>query len=120
MNYYKILIEFLITIIILYLFYYFFVIKKCKKTKNYVPMEVNLILSIHKIDYRSIDLYKMIKITSMVTVLILSIIITFISNFFDSTILVILFGTILSIIIAIICYNYIGYYFKKVSLKKRK
>lgn len=120
MDYFKILLEFLGTFLIIYLLYYFFIIKKCNKDKNYVPAEVNLILILHKIDYKKIDLYKMVKVTSFVTVLIISIIITIISNFFDSALIVIVFGTILSILISIICYNYIGYYFKNKSKIKHK
>lgn len=119
MNYTKILIEFILTFILLYIIYYFFVIKKCKKNKNYVPAEVNIILVLHKIDYKKINLFQMINIVSLVTITILSLIITLISNFFSNAILVIIFGTIVSILVAIICYNYIGRYYKRQSMKKQ-
>ena len=117
MDYKKILIEFLITFVIIYIIYYFFIIKKCKKNKEYVPAEVNLILIIHKIDYHKIELYKMIKIVSLVTVFILSVIITLISNLFDNTVIALIFGTLLSIVVAFIFYNLIGSYFKRKSLE---
>ena len=114
----KILIEFVITFLIIYLIYYFLIIKKCKKNKNYVPAEVNLVLTIHRIDYHKIDLYKMVKVVSLVTVFILSVIITLISNFFDNTIIILIFGTLVSIVVAFIFYNLIGSHFKKKSLER--
>ncbi len=118
MNLEKFLIEFVITFIIIYLIYYFFIIRKCKKNKKYVPVEVNLILVLHKIDYKKIDLYKMVKLVSFVSTIIISLIITLISNFFDNTIIILIFGTLISVLIAIISYNIIGNYFKKKSLNK--
>lgn len=120
MNLTKIIIEFILTFLIIYLIYYFFIIKKCQKNKKYVPAEVNLILVVHKIDYQKIDLYKMIKIVSYVTTFILALIITLISSFFDNTIIVLIFGTLVSIVVAIICYNMIGKRFKEESLKCNK
>ena len=118
MDFTKVLIEFLITFIIVYLFYYFFVIKKCKKNKKTVPAEVNLILAFHKIDIKKINLYQMIKVVSLVTTIVLSIIITIISNFFDNTIILLIFGTLISFLVAIICYRMIGNYYENKSNKK--
>lgn len=120
MDYKRLLLEFTITFIILYLIYYFFIIRKCKKDKNYVPVEVNLILILHKIDYKKIDIYKMVKIVSVVSTFIIALIITLISNFFNNTIIVLIFGTLVSVVIAFICYNLIGNYFKKKSFEKKK
>ena len=117
MNITKVLIEFLIIFIVVYGFYYFFIIKKCKKDKKVVPAEVNLILSIYKIDVEKIDLYKMIKVVSLVTTIILSLIITIISEFFDNTIILLVFGTLISVLVAIICYRFIGKYYEKISNK---
>lgn len=118
MNITKVLIEFVVTFIVVYLFYYFFVIKKCKNNKKTVPTEVNLILSIYKIDVKKINLYHMIKVVSLVTTLILSIIITAISEFFTSTIIVLIFGTLISALVAFICYRMIGNYYEKKSNSK--
>ena len=114
----KVLIEFVITFIIIYVIYYFLVIKKCRKTKKLVPAEVNLILMFHKIDSKKVDLYNMTKVVSVVTTGILSIIITVISIFFNNTIISLVFGTLLSLVIAVICYRLIGNYYKKKSEKK--
>lgn len=115
----KVLIEFIITFVVIYLVYYLLIIRKCKKDKKYVPSEVNLILMFYKIDIKKIDLFQMIKVVSIVTTLILSIIITIISEYFDSTIIVMVFGTLISLVIAIICYRFIGSYYEKQSNKKK-
>ena len=113
----KVLIEFLITFVIVYLFYYFFIIRKCKKNKKIVPTEVSLILSIYKIDTKKINLYQMVKLVSLVTTIVISIIITIISKFFDNTIILLIFGTLISVLVAIIFYRIIGKYYEKISNK---
>ena len=115
MNITKVLIEFIITFIVVYLFYYVFVIRKCKQNKKIAPTEVNLILSFYKIDINKINLYQMIKVVSLVTTIILSIIITIISEFFNNTIILLVFGTLISVLVAIICYRIIGRYYEKKS-----
>ena len=114
----KVLIEFIVSFVIVYLFYYFFIIQKCKKNKKIAPAEVNLILSLYKIDIKKIDLFKMIKEVSLVTTFILSLIITTISEFFDNKIIVLIFGTIMSLLIAFICYRMIGKRYEKISNEK--
>ena len=116
----KVLIEFVITFVTVYLVYYFLVIRKCKKDKKIVPTEVNLILSFYKIDIKKINLYQMIKVVSMVTTIIISVIITIISLFFDNTIILLVFGTLISIVVAVICYRMIGKHYEKVSNKNKK
>ena len=120
MNITKVLIEFVITFIIVYIIYYFFIIRKCKKNKNTAPVEVNLILSTHKIDVKKINLYQMIKVVSLVTVFVISVIITIISNFFDNTIILLVFGALISALVAIIFYRIIGKYYEKKSQNDNK
>lgn len=115
MNINKVLIEFIITFAIIYTVYYFLVIKKCKKNKKLVPTEVSLILSFYKIDTNKIKIYDMVKVVSLVTTFIISLIITIISVFFDSTIILMIFGTLISVALAIICYRIIGRYYEKKS-----
>ena len=115
----KVLIEFSITFIIIYLIYYLVVIRKCRKDKKMVPAEVNLILMFYKIDTKKIDIYEMIKEVSIVTTIILSVIITIINTFFDDTIIVLVFGTLVSLVVAVICYRIIGSRYEKKSNKKK-
>jgi hypothetical protein len=113
MDYLQVLIEFVITFAVIYLIYYFFVIKKCKDNKKIAPTEVNIILSLYKIDVKKINLYQMIKVVSLVTVTVLSTIITIIYRFFNSTIILLVFGTLISVIVAFICYQIIGRHYEK-------
>lgn len=114
----KVLIEFAVTFIIVYVIYYLLVMKKCKKNRKLVPTEVSLILSFYKIDIKKIDTYQITKVVSIVTSFIISIIITVIGVFFDSTIILLIFGTLISIIVAIIFYRIIGRYYEKKSNEK--
>ena len=120
MNINKVLIEFGITFVIVFVFYYFFIIRKCKKDKKIVPVEVNLILSVYKIDAERINLYQMIKVVSLTTTIILSIIITIISEFFNNTIILLIFCTLISVLVAIIIYRIIGRYYQKKSISNSK
>ena len=115
----KVLIEFVITFVVIYLVYYLLVIKKCKKNKKIVPAEVNIILMFHKIDTNKINIYQMVKVVSLVTTIIISIIITLISCFFDNTIILLVFGTLISLVVAVICYRIIGNYYEKQSKLKK-
>lgn len=116
----KFVIEFFAIFLLLSLIYYFLIIRKCKNNSGYAPVEVNLILSRYNIDIKKINLYKMIKQVSFITIFILSLTISLITNFFDSTILAILFATLLSVLLAFIIYGYIGSYYEKKSTKKQK
>ena len=120
MNWVKIGIVFLISFVIQYSIYYFCIIKKCKKKKGYVPVEVNLILMKKRIDTTKIDLYQMIKVVSLVTVIILSTAITFVLEFSLNIIISMFVATIISLVIALISYNIIGNYYKNKSRKKVK
>ena len=120
MNIEKVLIEFSITFIVIYLLYYFFVIRKCKKNSGVVPAEVNIILLKHKIDIKKINLFNMIKVVSVATTFIIAAIITLISEFFDNTIIILLFGTFISVLVAIIIYRIIGKYYEKKSNQNNK
>lgn len=73
----------------------------------------------HKIDADKIDVYQMVKVVSIVTTIILSIIITLIGVFFDNTLVIMIFGTLISLVVAVICYRIIGNYYEKKSRKKK-
>lgn len=118
MNYLKIGIVFVVSFVILYLIYYFFIIKKCKKNKNYVPVEVNLILLRYRIDIKKIDLYKMVKNVSFITVFILSMVITIVLEFSLNTVISMFMATLFSVLIALSCYEIIGRHYKIKSLEK--
>ncbi len=118
-NIYMTIIEFLATFLIIYTLYYFFIIRKCKKNRDYVPAEVNLILIKYRIDYKKIDIYSMVKVVSFVTTIILSFAITLVIKIYNNTIISLLFGTLLSLLLAIICYQIIGNHYAKQSKNKK-
>ena len=111
----KVLIGFILTFLVIYALYYAIVIKKTKKNRKMVSTEVSLILYYYDIDVDNIDTYQMVKVVSVVTSLILTTIITVISMFFDSKIILLIFGTLISLVVAFICYNFIGKYYEKKS-----
>ena len=77
-------------------------------------------MSFYQIDVKKINIYQMIKIVSLVTTLILSLIITIIGEFFNNTIILLIFGTLISVLVAIICYRFIGKYYEKKSKVVKK
>ena len=113
----KVLIEFVVYFLVVYLFYYVFIIRKCKKDKKLVPVEVNLILSMYDIDIKKIDVLQMVNLVSLVTTFVISLIITLIGVFFENRIILLIFGTLISVIIAFILYRLIGKHYEKISKK---
>lgn len=120
MNWIKIGSVFIASFVILYSIYYFCIIKKCKKKKGYVPAEVNLILLRRNIDIKKIDLYQMIKVVSLVTVLILSLAITIVLEFSLNVVVAMFIATLLALILAYVFYDIIGKYYENKSGKKVK
>ena len=110
-----IFIEFSIIFLVIYLLYYFFSIKKCKKNRRFIPVEVNLILAKYKIDIKKINLYQMIKVVCLVTSLILALSITIMNYLSKSIIISLLIGVCLSVVLAFIIYGFIGNYYKRKS-----
>ncbi len=120
MNIVKVLIEFVLTFLIIYVVYYLLIIRRCRKDKKMVPAEVNLILYFYDIDLEKIDIYKMVKVVSLVTTFVIAVIVTIISAFFDNTIILLIFGSLMSILVAIIFYRIIGSYYERQSKKEIK
>ncbi len=118
MNIKHVSIEFIITFVVLYAIYYFFIIRKCKKNKDYVPVEVNYILLLYKINYKKINLLSMIKVVSIITCFVLAFSITMISNTFNSIIINIIFASSASILLAIILYGIVGKVYQRKSYRK--
>ena len=115
----KILIEFIVTFCFIYAFYYFFVIRKYQKDNKMIPIEVNIILAKNKIDYKKIDLDKMIKVVSILTSLILTISIILMSYLSKNIIVSVIVGVSLSIVISIIVYSFIGKHYKNKEKKNK-
>ena len=113
MNFIKFGIEFLITFAFVLAYYYYFSIRRYKKDNKNIPVEVDIILEKNKIDSTKIDIYSMIKIVCILTAFILSSAITLMTYLSKNIILSILIGVCLSIVLAVIIYDFIGKYYKK-------
>lgn len=119
MNFYYFLIQFVLSFTIIYFIYYFFILRKCKKDRNYVPSEVNLIIIYYHIDVKKIDIYKFVKLVSFITTLDISLTISIVGYFFNNTLISLIFGTLISLLLAIIFYRFIGSYYYKKSVNKK-
>ena len=120
-EYLKFLIEFVVAFIIVFIFYYFALIRQYKKLdKKKVPTEVNLILRFRDINLEKINYKLMLILLSCVTSFIIALIITVIYKFTSSNIVIILVTVLVSLPIALVCYDLIGKYFEKQSKQKTK
>ena len=120
-EYLKFLIEFLVTFIIVLIFYYFVLIRQHKKLdKKKVPTEVNLILRYHDIKLEKINYKLMLILLACVTSFIIALNLTVIYKFTNSNIVIILVTVLVSLPIALVCYDIIGKYFEKQSKEKTK
>lgn len=120
-EYLKFLLEFVISFVIVFIFYYFAMIRQYKKLdKKKVPAEVNIILRFNKIDLKKIDYKKMLIMLACVTSFIIAINLTVIYKFTSANILIIVITVLVSLPIALVCYDLIGRYFAKQSKQNTK
>ena len=86
-----------------------------KLEKKKVPAEVNLILRYHKINLEKINYKLMLILITCVTSFIIALNITVIYKFTNSNIVIILVTVLVSLPIALVCYDLIGKHFEKQS-----
>ena len=115
-EYVKFLIEFVISVVVIFIFYYFAMIRQHNKLKKKkVPAEVNIILRYHKIDLEKIDYKKMLIMLSCVTSFIIALILTVLYKLTSSNLLIAVITVLVSLPIALVAYDLIGKYFEKQS-----
>ena len=120
-EYLKFLIEFVVTFIIVFVFYYFALIRQHKKLDSKkVPTEVNLILRFHDIKLEKINYKLMLILIACVTSFIIALNITVIYKFTNSNIVIILVTVLVSLPIALVCYDIIKKKKKKQSKQNTK
>ena len=120
-EYLKFIIEFVVAYILVFLFYYFAMIRQYNKLdKKKVPTEVNIILRYHQINLEKINYKAMLIMLTCVTSFIIALNITVIHKFTNSNIIVILVTVLVSLPIALVCYDLIGKHFEKQSKNKTK
>jgi len=116
----KLLIEFAVAYILVFVFYYFVMIRHYKDVdKKKVPAEVNIILRYRKIDLKKINYKAMLIMLACVTSFILAINLTVIYKFTNSNLVIILVTVLVSLPIALVCYDLIGKYYEKQSKSKK-
>lgn len=109
-----VIIEYLIVFIIIFILNYFlFIRKKTKLNKKKVPIELNYLLSIYKIDIKKLNYKKFVWIYNLINTFIITTIYIIIVYLLDNLILQIIFGMILLILLIIICYGLLGRYYQK-------
>ena len=115
-EYLRFLIDFVLSFIVVFIIYYFALIRQNKKLeKKKVPAEVNLILRYHKINLEKINYKLMLILITCVTSFIIALNITVIYKFTNSNIVIILVTVLVSLPIALVCYDLIGKHFEKQS-----
>jgi len=116
----RIIIELFITFVVIFAIYYFTIIKKSKNEKKYISVEVNLILMLYRIDAKKVNLFQMTKVVCLVNSIGLALAITFVSNLKEKIIVLLLLGTVVAVLLMLIIYSFIGKYYLKKSLIKKK
>jgi len=117
--FFKVMLEFILTFVFVYIIYYFVIIRKNKTyDPNHVPVEIGFILIRHKINIINIDYRKMLYLVSLVSSFSISLIVTFVFQFVSNVYLGILYSLLIVIPFSLIGYSLIGNYFEKNSDKK--
>ena len=131
------MIEFVVTVAVVYLFYYIFVVRKYdakgnrivkttkgkRKSKKEVdqakyPAEVELFIYKYKIDIRKINFRAMLKLLALVCSIDIALVVTILSFIKLDMIWLLLIGAVLVFPIILISFSLLGKYFKKKGLTK--
>ena len=134
------MIEFVVTVAVVYLCYYIFIVRKydekgniiikqCKNTKSKTrkkkeidqakyPSEVELFIYKYKIDIKKINFRAMLKLLALVCSIDIALVVTILSFIKLDLIWLLLIGAILVFPIILISFSLLGRYFKKKGLTK--
>ena len=109
---------FLMTYVFVFLIYQLFVISKSKrKNSKKMPVEVNYLISVYKIDIDKINYKKLLLLISLVSSLDISIIVTLVLVF-NSYFVKLIVSLLITIPIIILSYHLVGNYYKKKGMIK--
>ena len=108
------LLEYVVVFMIIFIINYFlFIRKKTKLNKKKVPIELNYLIIIYKIDVKKINYKKFVWIYNLINTFIITTIYILIVYLLDNLILQIIIGMILLVLLIIICYGLLGRYYQK-------
>ena len=109
-----IILEYLIVFIIIFIINYFLYIRKKKRlNKNKVPVELYYLVSMYKLDIKKIKYKKFLWIYSFINTFIVSTIYIIVVYLVEGFLWQLLIGTVLLILLIIICYGLLGRYYQK-------
>ena len=112
--YIRVLVEYLIVFLVVFILTYIFFVRKNKKyNKNKIPIELLYLVKVYNLDIKKINYKKFIWIYSFINTFIISTVYILITYLLESLILQIIVGTILLILLIIICYGILGRYYMK-------
>lgn len=113
--YLRILIEYLIVFLGVFIVNYILFVRKNKKyNKNKVPIELLYLVKLYNLDISEINYKKFIWIYSLINTFIISTVYILITYLLENLILQIIIGVILLVLFIIVCYGLLGrYYIKK-------
>lgn len=115
----SILIEYVIVFILVFILSYFlFIRKKQTLNKNKVPIELNYLIRLYRINVKNISYKKFVWTYNIINTFIISTIYIIVVYLVDNFILQLLVGTVLLILLTIICYGLLGRYYQKKGDKK--
>lgn len=108
-----IILEYLIVFIIIFIINYFLYIRKKKRlNKNKVPVELYYLVSMYKLDINKIKYKKFLWIYSFINTFIVSTIYIIVVYLVEGFLWQLLIGTVLLILLIIICYGLLGRYYQ--------
>ena len=108
------IIEYIVVLVFMFILNYFlFIRKKTKLNKKKVPIELNYLISIYKINAKKINYKQFVWIYNTINAFIIATIYIIIVYLLDNLILQIIIGMILLILLIIICYGLLGRYYQK-------
>lgn len=105
------IIYFIITFLIVYMIYYFASIRKAKKNKKKIPVEVQYLMLCYKIDTKKIPYRNFLNTVAIVGSLDVAIVATLVS-LIDGVIWQLLFGFVFIVPVIIISFMLVGKYYK--------
>lgn len=109
-----VILEYLIVFTIIFIINYFLYVRKKKRlNKNKVPVELYYLVSMYKLDIKKIKYKKFLWIYSFINTFIVSTIYIIVVYLVEGFLWQLLIGTVLLILLIIICYGLLGRYYQK-------
>lgn len=117
--YIRVLVEYVIVFVVLFILHYFLFVRKNKKyDKNKVPLELLYLVRLYNLNIKKINYKNFVWIYSLINTFIIATVYIIISYLLEKLILQIIIGIVLLILFIIICYGLLGRYYMKKEGKK--